>query len=85
VTNPSPSETHTCHVERCETIVPPKLFMCKRHWFMVPPGLRARIWDAYVPGQEERKDPTAAYLRVAREAIEAVAERERHEQRPETD
>jgi hypothetical protein len=31
--------------------------------------MRDAIWDAYVPGQEIRKDPTPAYLAAARAAV----------------
>jgi len=68
---------HVCHARGCSVPVPPRLLMCKRHWFMVPATLRRRVWAAYVPGQEVRKDPTAAYLSVMQEAIDAVAEKER--------
>ena len=68
---------HTCHAERCQVNVPEKMFMCRRHWYMVPRLLRAAIWANYVPGQEIRKDPTREYLEVAQEAIAAVAEKER--------
>ena len=67
---------HTCHATFCKTNVPPKMFMCKKHWYMVPPRLRSAIWAAYVPGQEIRKDPTREYLDVAQEAIAAVAAKE---------
>ena len=56
--------------------VPPRMFMCKQHWFMLPKATRDRIWDVYVPGQEVRKDPTREYLAVARDAIEWLAARE---------
>jgi len=52
------------------------MFMCKKHWYMVPKVLRDRVWDTYVPGQEIRKDPTSEYLVAANAAIEAVALRE---------
>jgi hypothetical protein len=38
---------------------------CKAHWFRLPKALRDRVWAAYVPGQEIRKDPSDAYVRVA--------------------
>jgi len=44
---------------------------------MVPPNLQREVWRTYVPGQEKRKDPTVEYLRVAGEAIEAVARKEK--------
>lgn len=31
--------------------------------------MRDAVWENYTPGQERRKDPTAEYLRVTREAI----------------
>jgi hypothetical protein len=67
---------HTCHARFCETGVPPKMFMCRKHWYMVPVRLRSLIWATYVPGQEIRKDPTPEYLDVAMEAIAAVAAKE---------
>ena len=67
---------HLCHAMGCEVAVPPRLLMCRRHWQMVPRNLQAAVYDAYVPGQELRKDPTAEYLEAAMAAIEAVAGRE---------
>ena len=52
------------------------MFMCRRHWFMLPRSLRADIWDAYVPGQEVRKDPSDRYLHVAMTAIRWLADKE---------
>lgn len=68
--------THTCHAEGCSTVVPPAMFMCRRHWRMVPRTLQGRIWDTYVPGQEITKTPSHEYIAVAFEAIEAVAKKE---------
>jgi hypothetical protein len=68
--------THRCHAEGCTTIIPPRLLMCMSHWCKVPHEIQARIWKAYVPGQEIRKDPTALYLVIMKEAIDAVAQRE---------
>jgi len=65
-----------CHALDCDKQVPPKMFMCKRHWFMVPRILRTQVWRHYRPGQEIDKQPTEAYLKITTEAIKAVAERE---------
>lgn len=56
---------HLCHWPTCTTPVPPKMWGCKPHWFKLPRILRDQIWSTYVPGQEERKDPTPAYLDAA--------------------
>lgn len=40
---------------------------------MIPRDMQQRLWAVYVPGQEQRKDPTPEYLAVARELIEYVA------------
>jgi hypothetical protein len=69
--------THLCHAEGCSTPVPPKMLMCLPHWRMVPKPLKDAVWDAYIPGQEIRKDPTAKYLDVAQSAIDSVADKER--------
>lgn len=67
---------HRCHAEGCSTDVPPAMFMCKRHWFMVPINLRNQIWALYEPGQEITKSPNNLYVKVALAAIKAVAEKE---------
>jgi hypothetical protein len=59
---------HTCHWPGCKVEVPPRLWGCREHWFRLPKAIRDRIWATYVPGQEVRKDPSAAYLAVAAEA-----------------
>jgi hypothetical protein len=68
---------HLCHAPRCSVPVPPKLFMCKRHWFMLPKAMRDAVWAHYQSGQEERKiAPTEEYLRVTDEAEAYIAQRE---------
>lgn len=67
---------HTCHARGCEVAVPPRMFMCKRHWYMLPKPMRDAVWDAYVPGQERRMDPTDAYFAVTHDAIEWLAAQE---------
>ena len=67
---------HHCHARGCETAVPPKMFMCLKHWRMVPREMQRRVWAVYVPGQEVRKDPTPQYLEVTRSVIDFVASRE---------
>ena len=59
------SRGHTCHWPNCGKQVPPAMWGCKKHWFRLPQYLRDRIWAAYVPGQEERMDPSSAYLDAA--------------------
>lgn len=67
---------HTCHAQGCETEVPPAMFMCRRHWFMVPKAMRDEIWRTYRRGQEITKTPSLEYLDAARSAIQAVAVKE---------
>lgn len=70
------AEQHTCHAAACEAHVPPRMHMCKRHWFMVPKALRDGLWDAYRPGQERRMDPSPEYLLAAARCVHAVAVKE---------
>jgi len=56
---------HECHWPTCRLDVPPAMWGCKRHWFMLPKGLRDRIWATYRPGQEVTKDPSMAYMEAA--------------------
>lgn len=67
---------HTCHAKGCTRPVPPKMFMCKGHWFSLPKPMRDAIWAAYRPGQEITKTPSREYLAVAREAINWLAAQE---------
>jgi hypothetical protein len=56
---------HTCHWPGCTKAVPPAMWGCKPHWFKLPKPLRDAVWNAYVPGQEISKTPSAKYLAVA--------------------
>lgn len=60
---------HTCHAHGCDVEVPPKMFMCRRHWYSLPKNVRDAIWDEYTPGQERSKDPSLRYLAVQQYAI----------------
>ena len=59
---------HTCHWPGCNRQVPPAMWGCRRHWFMLPKYLRDKVWRAYRPGQEEGLVPVSqAYCAVAQE------------------
>lgn len=55
---------HICHAPGCIIFVPPRMFMCKPHWFSLPKKIRNAIWREYRPGQEIDKDPSFRYLAV---------------------
>ncbi len=67
------SKAHTCHAKDCTTHVPPHMFMCRKHWYMLPKEDRYAIWDEYIPGQEITMTPTDEYLAVAMRCVELVA------------
>lgn len=67
---------HLCHATGCKQAVPPRMFMCRTHWYRLPKAMRDAIWAAYRPGQEIRKDPTPEYLAVARRCIAYLAQRD---------
>ena len=67
---------HHCHAEGCKTEVPPRKFMCKRHWYMLSKADRDRVWDLYTPFQEVTKTPSMEYLEHAQACIEKIAIRE---------
>lgn len=60
---------HTCHATGCTTPVPPRMFMCKQHWFQLTQNMRKAIWLTYRPGQEVTKDPSPDYLAIAQDCI----------------
>lgn len=59
---------HLCHWPGCSAQVPPAMWGCRRHWFMLPPEIRAKIWKTYEPGQEADLSPSEDYLKAADEA-----------------
>lgn len=68
-----PRRPHYCHAHGCIIEVAPKMFMCRKHWYMVPRKLRDAIWAEYKTGQERTKTPTLRYLAVQQRAIGEVA------------
>lgn len=64
---------HHCHWTGCTKQVPPAMWGCKKHWFMLPASLRNKIWAAYEPGQEIDGTPSAKYLEVATEVQKWIA------------
>lgn len=60
---------HHCHAHGCNRAVPPRMFMCRAHWYALRPVIRHAIWREYVPGQENTKTPTLRYLAVQQRAI----------------
>jgi hypothetical protein len=69
--------SHTCHAFDCKEKIPPKMFMCRKHWFSLPSHLRSKIWASYRPGQEIDKNPSKQYIKAAKECIDFIAEKER--------
>lgn len=67
---------HTCHAMHCEIPVPPEKLMCKRHWFMVPEGIRNQVWHHYRQEQCDDKNPSQEWIKAARNAIYHVANQE---------
>lgn len=61
---------HHCHWPGCTRQVPPAMWGCKPHWLKLPEALRARIWNAYEPGQEVDGTPSRKYIDAAR-AVQA--------------
>lgn len=60
---------HACHAFDCDTPVPPRMFMCRPHWFALPKAMRDAVNDAYTPGQErDLARVTPEYLDAVRAA-----------------
>lgn len=68
---------HGCHAKECPMAVPPKMFMCKKHWYRLPKDMRDAVWREYNPGQEEgNASVTRAYCTVTDEAIAFIVDLE---------
>lgn len=68
------TRSHECHWPGCKIQVPPALWGCRAHWFMLPRNLREKIWAAYVPGQEVSMTPSKEYLEAATEVEKWILE-----------
>lgn len=62
------SRYHTCHWNGCSQQVPPAMWGCKKHWFMLPTSIRNKIWGTYKINQENTGAVSNAYLEAAKEA-----------------
>lgn len=67
---------HTCHATDCNTPVPPEMWGCRKHWYMVPRDIRLQIVQTYREGQCKDWKPSRAYLVAARAAVVVLADRE---------
>lgn len=67
---------HRCHWPGCMSVVPPKLWGCKAHWYTLPQEIRERIWASYRPGQEITKSPSREYIKATRAAKKWIEQQE---------
>lgn len=68
--------SHHCHATGCTRKVPPEMFACRSHWFMLPKRLRDEIWRTYRPGQCDDWQISHEYANAARAAVQYLAARE---------
>lgn len=68
VRNAKQTRPHTCHWPGCNLQVRPAFWGCSTHWFRLPKDIRDEIWRTYTEGQEERGDPSEAYLNAVEKA-----------------
>lgn len=61
--------THQCPVLGCHEQRPAEILMCASHWALVPPAIKARVWQTWKSGG------VRAYLEARNEAIKAVNEK----------
>lgn len=74
------TRAHHCHWPGCDAQVPPAMWGCKPHWFMLPLHIRTAIWQTFRPGQEITGNPSRAYVaaaQVAQDWIRDTAEERR--------
>lgn len=67
---------HTCHATGCTVQTPEEMFMCRRHWFMLPRSMRGEIWRTYRRGQCDDWQISHAYAEAARAAVRFIAAKE---------
>lgn len=71
---------HHCHANGCKKTTPPALFMCPKHWSLVPPPLQMAVWDEYTKaggvGGPIKNLRYAPYYAACADAVEFVARAE---------
>ncbi len=67
---------HVCHAIACTEMVPPKMLMCRKHWFSVPKIIRDQVMAHYRSGQIGDWKPSKEYCEAAKAALRAAAENE---------
>ena len=67
------TRNHTCHWIGCKKQVPPAMWGCRQHWFMLPKKLRDEIWATYQIGQETSLNPSTEYIVVAKKVQDWIA------------
>ena len=73
---------HTCHAKFCRTVCAPEMFMCSKHWRMVPRRLQQYVCNTYRMQQFVQGPTSRAWLEASANAVRAVAVLERPEERP---
>jgi hypothetical protein len=67
------SRDHHCHARGCTAQVPPAIFMCGKHWKMVPKPMQSAVWRHYQKGQERGAvRPTREYFAATKAAEDHV-------------
>lgn len=67
---------HLCHATGCPVETPPRLFMCGRHWGMLPTEMKNDINRLFRPGQEVSKTPSKQYMLAALAAVKWLRKNE---------
>ena len=67
---------HTCHATSCEVKTSPEMFMCRKHWFMLPKVMRNKIYSTYRVGQCDDWAISKEYSEVAKECVRFIAAKE---------
>jgi hypothetical protein len=70
------TRNHHCHWTGCTKQVPPAMWGCRKHWFMLPRVLRAKIWRTYKSGQEIDGTPSREYVEASLEVREWIAKQQ---------
>lgn len=74
---PQRAAKRECMAIGCDVLVPSHLLMCKLHWSMVDPPIRAEVLLHYRAGQEQDGNRTDKYDKAMYRAINCVARKEK--------
>jgi hypothetical protein len=64
----------TCRAIGCTRTLPPYVFMCRKHWRLVPGDLKREVWRNYTVAKAKGRQLSEEWDALIVKVVEAVAQ-----------